>query len=40
MGWPVAAKKKADGGVEITRPKIQGIFRYSGTPVRPVCDIK
>ena len=43
MGWPNATKKTGDGGVEITRPKAKeepGIFRYSGTPVRPVCDIK
>lgn len=43
MGWTNATKKTGDGGVEITRPKAKeepGIFRYSGTPVRPVCDIK
>ena len=38
--WAGAAKKKDDGGVEISRPKIQGLFRYSGSAVRPVCDIK
>lgn len=40
INWPVAVKKTGDGGVEITRPKVQGFFRYSGSAVRPVCDIK
>ena len=38
--WPAAVKKTGDGGVEITQPKVQGFFRYSGSAVRPVCDIK
>lgn len=41
INWPVKTKKTDDGGVEITRlPKVQGCFRYGGSTVRPVCDIK